>query len=125
MVKKEKPSRKKQPPTTSASSAEEELDSPYHSLMLRKAQAIDLLNGAKMPNKFRFREKEMGKMEVFLETCLSGEKKGLRFLMVTGAPGAGKTLSVNSVLSRRGCKVISMNANIVKTLQEAQRTLAT
>lgn len=66
MVKKEKASRKKQPSTTSASSAEEELDSPYHSLMLRKAQAVDLLNGAEMPSKFRFREKEMARMEGFL-----------------------------------------------------------
>lgn len=63
-------------------------------------------------------------MEAFLQTCLSGEKKGLRFLMVTGAPGAGKTLTANAVLSERGCKAISMNANIVKTLQEAQRTIA-
>ena len=36
--------------------------------------------------------------------------------MVTGSPGAGKTLSINHVLGKVQCEVIRMNANIVKTI---------
>jgi broad-specificity NMP kinase len=47
----------------------------------------------------------------------------MRFLMLTGAPGAGKTLTANKILSKYNCRVISMNANIVKTLEEVQRVI--
>ena len=40
--------------------------------------------------------------------------------MVTGSPGAGKTLSINSVLSKIECDVIRLNANMVKTIAEVQ-----
>ena len=48
------------------------------------------------------------------------EKKGYRFMMITGSPGAGKTLSVNSVMSKMKCEVIRMNANVVKNVAEVQ-----
>lgn len=56
-----------------------------------------------MPSKFRFREEEIEKITNFLTSCINKEKKGYRFLMVTGSPGAGKTLTVNSVLSSLDC----------------------
>jgi Cdc6-like AAA superfamily ATPase len=91
--------------------------------MMRKAEAISLLNGTKMPSKFRFREKEIERIEGFLEAC-GKEEKGIRFLMLTGSPGAGKSLCANTVLARRKMKVIKLNANIVKSLQEVQLIVA-
>lgn len=44
--------------------------------------------------------------------------------MVTGAPGAGKSLCANSVLSKIDCTIIKLNANIVKTLSEVQEIIA-
>lgn len=41
-------------------------------------------------------------------------------MMVTGSPGAGKTLSLNSVMSKIKCDVIRMNANLVKSVAEVQ-----
>lgn len=41
-------------------------------------------------------------------------------MMVTGSPGAGKTLSVNSVMSKMQCEVIRMNANVVKSVANVQ-----
>jgi Cdc6-like AAA superfamily ATPase len=40
--------------------------------------------------------------------------------MVTGSPGAGKTLSINSVLAGCECEVIRLNANLVRTVAEVQ-----
>jgi Cdc6-like AAA superfamily ATPase len=91
--------------------------------MMRKAEAISLLNGTKMPSKFRFREKEIERIEGFLEAC-GKEEKGIRFLMLTGSPGAGKSLCANTVLARRKMRVIKLNANIVKSLQEVQLIVA-
>ena len=124
MTKKQRQLQKKEPWISSAEDTEEGVDKPYHSLMLKNAEAVDLLNGTKMPSSFRFREKEMGRIEAFLDACVKEKKKGVRFLMLTGAPGAGKTLCANTVLSQYECMVIKMNANIVKTLQEAQRIIA-
>jgi len=51
-----KKTRKREPssPTTCADH-EEFTQTPYHSLLLRKAEALDILNGSKTPNTFRFR----------------------------------------------------------------------
>jgi Cdc6-like AAA superfamily ATPase len=98
-------------------------ESTFRSLMMRKAEAISLLNGTKMPSKFRFREKEIERIEGFLEAC-GKEEKGIRFLMLTGSPGAGKSLCANTVLARRKMRVIKLNANIVKSLQEVQLIVA-
>jgi Cdc6-like AAA superfamily ATPase len=44
--------------------------------------------------------------------------------MVTGSPGAGKTLSINHVLSKvEECEIIRMNANIVKSIAEVQELI--
>ena len=43
--------------------------------------------------------------------------------MVTGAPGLGKTLSVTTVLKRVSCRVISMNANLTKSLRQIQNII--
>jgi hypothetical protein len=92
----------------------------FRSLTLRKMETLEFLNGANMPSKFRFREAEIEKISAFLTSCINKEKKGYRFMMITGSPGAGKTLSVNSVLSSLDCEVIRMNANIVKSVAEVQ-----
>ena len=83
---------------------------------LRKIETLDYLNGTHMPAKFKFRDEEMTKIRHFLESCINKQKKGYRFMMLTGSPGAGKTLCVNSVLSNMKCRIIRMNANIVKSI---------
>lgn len=40
--------------------------------------------------------------------------------MVTGSPGLGKTESVTRVLSQASCEVVSINANITRSLREVQ-----
>jgi hypothetical protein len=40
--------------------------------------------------------------------------------MVTGSPGAGKTMCANSVLASLNCDIIRMNANLVKSIAEVQ-----
>ena len=40
--------------------------------------------------------------------------------MVTGSPGAGKTLSITSVLADLDYEVIRFNANIIKTVKDVQ-----
>jgi len=60
-----------------------------------------MLNGTHMPGKFKFRDQEIERINAFLESCIKGEKKGFKFLMITGSPGSGKTLSANSVLSKK------------------------
>lgn len=76
-----------------------------------------------MPSKFRFRERELERINSFLSECLGGKKKGYRFLMVTGSPGAGKTLCLNSVLSGLECEVLRLNANVVRSVGEVQALL--
>jgi Cdc6-like AAA superfamily ATPase len=47
--------------------------------------------------------------------------------MVTGSPGSGKTLSVNSVLQKldqNDLKIISLNSNMLKTKKDVQNILA-
>ena len=105
---------------SSAEETEELNQKPYRSFILRKAEALDLLNGTSVPSKFRFREQEIERIQTFVSSCVEEDRKGFKFLMITGAPGAGKSLCANSVLSKMGCKVIKMNANIVKSLAEVQ-----
>jgi broad-specificity NMP kinase len=45
-------------------------------------------------------------------------------MMITGAPGAGKSLCANTILSKIGCKVIKLNANTVKSLQDVQSMIS-
>lgn len=40
--------------------------------------------------------------------------------MLTGSPGAGKSLTVHSLLAKHSCKIIKMNANVVRSLQDVQ-----
>jgi Cdc6-like AAA superfamily ATPase len=83
-------------------------------------EALEHLSGTNMPPSFRFRDKETQAIQRFIHDCLKMDKKGFRFLMVTGSPGAGKTLCLNSVLNKVECKVIRLNANMVKTIAEVQ-----
>lgn len=106
----------------------EESDSNYQgkirSFDLRKIQAIELLNGTHMPSNFKFRDHEIERINAFLDTCIKGEKKGYKFLMITGSPGSGKTLSANSILSKRQCEIIKMNANMIKTVSQVQEQIS-
>jgi Cdc6-like AAA superfamily ATPase len=83
-----------------------------------------MLNGTSAPSKFRFREKEIERIKSFVDDCLNQQKKGFKFMMITGAPGAGKSLCANSVLSKIDCKIIKLNANVVKSLTEVQEIVA-
>ena len=122
MPKKSKNSRKRLLDVSSYNLATSDHDEvvDLRSLTLRKMEVLDYLNGTNMPAKFRFREQELEKIDSFLQTCVKKEKKGYRFLMVTGSPGAGKTLCINSALVNLDCEVIRLNANIVKTLADVQ-----
>ena len=44
--------------------------------------------------------------------------------MLTGSPGAGKTLSINKVLKNTECEVIRMNANTIKSIEQVQEVIA-
>lgn len=49
-------------------------------------------------------------------------------IMITGSPGAGKTLCANNVLHKlenEDYKVIALNSNVLKRKQDVQRILAT
>lgn len=105
---------------SSVEETEELNQKPYRSYLVRKVEALQLLNGTLIPLKFRFREQEKERIQTFVTSCVKEDHKGFKFLMITGAPGAGKSLCANSVLSHIGCKVIKMNANIVKSLAEVQ-----
>lgn len=65
----------------------------------------------------------MERIGAFLEACVKEEKKGFRFLMLTGSPGAGKSLCTNTLLSKMGIKVIKINANLVRSLKEVQEII--
>ena len=45
--------------------------------------------------------------------------------MVTGSPGAGKTLCLNSVLAGCECEVLRLNANVVRSVGEVQALITT
>lgn len=59
----------------------------------------------------------------FVGECQRRERKGCRFLMITGAPGLGKTLAVTTVLKTARCMVIALNSNVTKTLREVQEII--
>lgn len=65
----------------------------------------------------------MEEIEQFVREIGNGSRKGCRFLMVTGSPGLGKTVSVGKVLSRTDCPVLSINANMVRSLREVQHLI--
>jgi broad-specificity NMP kinase len=51
---------------------------------------------------------------------MSGKKKGYKILMITGSPGAGKTLSTKNILSKMKYQVVCLNANIIKSVEDVQ-----
>lgn len=61
------------------------------------------------------------KMEEFLGKA---KFKGSKILMITGSPGAGKTLCTNYVLQKCPHKVIALNSNTIKKKRDVQRILA-
>lgn len=46
-----------------------------------------------------------------------------KVLMLTGSPGAGKTLCANYILKKLPYKIVNLNANLVKNLKEVQAIL--
>ena len=54
-----------------------------------------------MPKNFNFRDEEVKDIVKYIESCLANKNKNkYKILMVTGSPGAGKTLSVSHVLTK-------------------------
>lgn len=51
------------------------------------------------------------------------KSKKSRIIMLTGMPGAGKTLCANFVLQNSGYKVISFNANQIQKKSDVQSIL--
>ena len=47
-----------------------------------------------------------------------------KIVMITGSPGAGKTLSTNFILKKSAYKVIALNSNVVKKKKDVQFILA-
>ena len=103
--------------------AEETTLSPLRSFKLRRAETLEYLNGTNMPSKFRFREREIEKIHEFITSCLASTKKGYRFLMITGSPGAGKTLCANTILNAIKVEIIRLNANLIKTISQVQEEI--
>lgn len=78
-----------------------------------------------MPTKFRFREEEIETIEKKIEGFLGKERTNVpKIIMITGSPGAGKTLSTNFILKKCAYKVIALNSNVVKKKKDVQRILA-
>lgn len=97
--------------------------SPAKSFQMRKAEALDMLNGSEDEGDFRHREEEIDEIESFVKEVGKGARKGCRFLMVTGSPGLGKTVSVGRVVERNYCPVLAINANITRSLREVQQLI--
>ncbi len=54
-----------------------------------------------MPKSFNHRETELKELTKYIDDCLNKKNKNkYKILMVTGSPGAGKTLSVNHILTK-------------------------
>ncbi len=54
-----------------------------------------------MPKNFNYRDEELNEISKYIDDCLNKKNKNkYRVLMVTGSPGAGKTLSVSHVLTK-------------------------
>jgi len=54
-----------------------------------------------MPKNFSHREKELKELKKYVEDCLTKKNKSkYKIMMVTGSPGAGKSLSVNHILAK-------------------------
>lgn len=55
---------------------------------------------------------------------MSGKMKGYKILMITGSPGAGKTLSVSTILNKLKYRVVRINGNIIKSVKDVQGVLS-
>lgn len=60
---------------------------------------------------------------------LTSNKKGqvCKIIMITGSPGAGKTMSTNFVLQKlqnEDYKIVSLNSNLLKRKHDVQTILA-
>jgi Cdc6-like AAA superfamily ATPase len=59
------------------------------------------LGGNEMPKNFNHRGEEIKEIVKYIENCLTNKNKNkYKILMVTGSPGAGKTLSVSHILTK-------------------------
>ena len=65
---------------------------------IQKTEALHLLSGLEYPTHFGSRAQELYQIDLFIKECIKKERKGCRFLMITGAPGLGKTLTVTTAL---------------------------
>ena len=91
----------------------------YPSLEERRAEVKHLLEAKHHSGVVLFRQEEMGSIREFVEKCRGGEK-GLKFMMVTGLPGLGKTLTITTTLRQSGVLVIAINAIQAESLQKVQ-----
>lgn len=96
---------------------------------MRIYEAKRILCGEQLPSKFKFRDKETKEIETSIRNFLSGKKDyKYRILMLTGSPGAGKTLCANNVLHKleeEDFKVLYLNSNMIKKKTDVQNILAT
>lgn len=101
------------------------------SLEVQRQRVLEFLGGNEMPKNFNHREEEINEIIKYIENCLVNKNKNkYKILMVTGSPGAGKTLSVSHVLTKLEKqktvdKVIKFNANIIKTVRDVQEVICT
>ena len=53
-----------------------------------------------LPTNFKFREKEAEEIEEKILSLMSNKKLLCKVVMISGSPGAGKTMTTNSILQK-------------------------
>lgn len=85
---------------------------------MRVCEANKILKGEILPTNFKFRGKEAEEIEGKILSLMSNKKLLCKVVMISGSPGAGKTMTTNSILQKlesvKGYKIISLNANKIK-----------
>ena len=125
---KTKQSRKKKPDLslTMQDSSEQSNSCRPRSFELRAAEAFEILKGSNNPSQISYRDKEIDEIKNCIENLINDTTNNnkCKVLMLTGSPGAGKTLCANFILKKMPYKIINLNANLVKNLKQVQRILA-
>lgn len=78
----------------------EEEDTIVKSPYMRVCQAKKILAGEILPTNFKFRGKEAQEIEGNILSLMSNKKLLCKVVMITGSPGAGKTMTTNSILQK-------------------------
>ena len=94
---------------------------------MKKFEALDVLKGTNHPSQIRYRDQQIIQIKKYIDLFLNSNTKRAskcRIIMITGSPGAGKTLCTNHILRKSPYKIINLNANLIKNLTQVQSILS-